>query len=174
MIKRYCEGYIGSESGLPIVRLKPIGPLHVCPFLKKRKCEINVVKPFVCAFFPLGRVYRYNENTPLEKHSLEPKYIYTNPQCGDDADTYTVLEWMEKNNIPVKDDFGDMWSWVVFRCAGLMRDAESSLPDVLVYQIRSFLCSMMYFNYSINEDFMTQFYSNFEKIKKFVKEYFSI
>lgn len=54
----YCEYYIGSNSRMPIVRLKPRGSVQRCPLLKDRKCSVHKAKPVVCAMFPIGRGIR--------------------------------------------------------------------------------------------------------------------
>ena len=54
----YCEYYIGSNSRMPIVRLKPRGSVQRCPLLKDRKCSVYKAKPVVYAMFPIGRGIR--------------------------------------------------------------------------------------------------------------------
>ena len=48
LFKRYCETYIGHDSCIPIVRLKPHGSVKRCPLLKDRKCSVHKAKPGVC------------------------------------------------------------------------------------------------------------------------------
>ena len=55
LFKQYCEVYIGPDSKVPIVRLKPRGSVKRCPLLKNRKCIVHKAKPTVCAMFPIGR-----------------------------------------------------------------------------------------------------------------------
>lgn len=55
LFETYCESYIGSDSRIPIVRLKPRGSVKICPLLKDRKCSVHKAKPTVCAMFPIGR-----------------------------------------------------------------------------------------------------------------------
>lgn len=52
---QYCEGYIGQDSRLSIIRLMPQGSVRRCPLLKNHHCMIHKVKPAVCAMFPVGR-----------------------------------------------------------------------------------------------------------------------
>ena len=54
-IAQYCEVYLGQNSRIPIVRLKPRGSIKRCPLLRDRKCSVHNAKPTVCALFPLGR-----------------------------------------------------------------------------------------------------------------------
>lgn len=53
---RYCETYLGGDSRMPVVRLKPRGSVQRCPLLKDRKCSVHRAKPTVCALFPIGAV----------------------------------------------------------------------------------------------------------------------
>lgn len=54
-IAQYCEVYLGQNSRIPIVRLKPRESIKRCPLLRDRKCSVHNAKPTVCALFPLGR-----------------------------------------------------------------------------------------------------------------------
>ena len=62
-VNAYCECYIGQDSRIPIVRLKPIGSIKRCPLLKDRKCSIHQAKPAVCAMFPVGRAVTIDKDT---------------------------------------------------------------------------------------------------------------
>lgn len=69
----YCENYIGSDSRMPIVRLKPRGSIKRCPLLKDRKCSVHKAKPAVCAMFPIGRCIRFeNKNVKIRLQCMEP------------------------------------------------------------------------------------------------------
>ena len=57
-VNQYGETYIGSDSRIPIVRLRPRGSIKRCPLLKDRKCSVHKVKPTVCAMFPIGRLVK--------------------------------------------------------------------------------------------------------------------
>jgi len=60
VIEQYCEVYIGENSRLPVVRLKPKGANNNCPLLNGSRCLIHSInpalKPVVCAAYPIGRV----------------------------------------------------------------------------------------------------------------------
>jgi len=88
---KYCEFHIGVNSNVPLItlRFKEIKYVNqdytACPFLRKGKCSINDVKPFVCRSYPLGRTI-----TDMEK--FEVKYIQQNLNCGNKKEM-TVEEW---------------------------------------------------------------------------------
>ena len=44
---QYCEVYLGQNSRIPIVRLKPRGSIKRCPLLRDRKCSVHNAKPTV-------------------------------------------------------------------------------------------------------------------------------
>lgn len=54
-LAQYCETYLGRNSHIPVVRLKPQGSVKRCPLLKNQKCLVHDVKPAVCSMFPIGR-----------------------------------------------------------------------------------------------------------------------
>ena len=54
LFDQYCETYVGHDSRIPIVRLKPRGSIKRCPLLKEHKCSVHKAKPGVCAMFPIG------------------------------------------------------------------------------------------------------------------------
>ena len=43
----YCEKYIGDNSRLPVIRLKPRGTIRRCPLLENRRCRIHRSKPVI-------------------------------------------------------------------------------------------------------------------------------
>lgn len=96
LFKRYCETYIGHDSCMPIVRLKPRGSIKRCPLLKDRKCSVHKAKPGVCAMFPIGRCVTVDPKSAKSANFKigEIQYIFTNPGCGDNAETHTVREWL--------------------------------------------------------------------------------
>ena len=90
---KYCETYIGTSSGVPVVRLmpKPIG--KVCPLLKSGKCSVHQAKPVVCALFPLGRYMSSDDDDSIN-------YFLQDIRCGGKGEHHTVREWLQSFNIP--------------------------------------------------------------------------
>ena len=43
----YCEKYIGDNSRLPVIRLKPRGTIRRCPLLENRRCRIHKNPPCI-------------------------------------------------------------------------------------------------------------------------------
>ena len=79
LFETYCETYIGCDSRMPIVRLKPRGSIKRCPLMKDRKCSVHKAKPAVCALFPIGRCLILEKDTnPIEIISASQiQYIFT-------------------------------------------------------------------------------------------------
>lgn len=95
LFDRCCETYIGSDSHIPIVRLKPRGPIKRCPLLKDRKCSVHEAKPTVCALFPLGRcVLMARPKSTIGPEDV--KVILDPPHCGDSSETHTPREWKRR------------------------------------------------------------------------------
>lgn len=121
LFKQYCEVYIGSDSKVPIVRLKPRGSVKRCPLLKNRKCIVHKAKPTVCAMFPIGRcIVAANPKEGLKDiRQGQFQYIFSNPGCGDNSETYTVRKYLESFGIPIEDSFfrngnKQYWIWAIF------------------------------------------------------------
>ena len=71
LFKRYCETYIGHDSCIPIVRLKPRGSVKRCPLLKDIPSCVVRHHEDKCKCFPKTRVsLHHGGNSPLS-HSAE-------------------------------------------------------------------------------------------------------
>lgn len=100
-IAQYCEVYLGQNSRIPIVRLKPRGSIKRCPLLRDRKCSVHNAKPTVCALFPLGRSIKLDakETDPNAIERARIQYIINSIECGDRSEEHTVREWVESFGI---------------------------------------------------------------------------
>lgn len=97
-LAQYCETYLGRNSHIPVVRLKPQGSVKRCPLLKNQKCLVHDVKPAVCAMFPIGRYLALPSDGifPENPEELSVGYVFNDPECGDRSETHTVREWFHK------------------------------------------------------------------------------
>lgn len=165
MIKNYCEVYIGSSSKMPLVRIKPVGKVMRCPFLKQLKCSIHKSKPSVCALFPLGRVIKYQKDMAISSEA-QPKteYIFTNPECGDDKETHTVREWLNNFSIPLEDEFFLQWSTLISELSQVFCELESLVDTAFMTVIWSATLVRLYLSYDLDEPFLPQFKKNVEKL----------
>lgn len=170
LFKRYCESYIGSESKIPIVRLKPRGSIKRCPLLKDKKCSVHNAKPAVCAMYPIGRCALLSED---KKESIKdiPKteYIFLKPDCGDDSETHTVREWLNIFEIPLEDSFFYKWQSTIVELGSIFRKAEKVLKPEEMRTVWNLTACGLYFDYDTNKAFMPQFIEITDKLLSFLK-----
>ena len=163
-IQKYCECYVGDSSGLPIVRLKPVGENKRCPMLQGSRCAIHNAKPEVCAMFPIGRCISIDKNE-LENSDKISEIVYINQKvnCGDKRATHTVREWLNKFNIPVDDEYFIEWHKVVSSMALDIQELEKYTPEKIKGLMYNNLFAFLYVDYDLEKDFMKQFKLNAEK-----------
>lgn len=164
MIEQYCETYIGGDSRMPIVRLKPRGSVQRCPLLKNHKCSVHKAKPAVCAMFPIGRCLKMDEMGKKDITTDDILYIFQDPGCGDTAETHTVREWLGSFGMSVEDGFFVEWQKVVMELCTLFRKVEKMLsPDTMMMVWQSAYVGL-YLHYDMVVDFMPQFRENAKKV----------
>ena len=177
---KYCEGYIGHSSNIPIIRLRPKETpylatfrdprkraTYTCPLLKNDKCIIHAEKPRVCSLFPLGRMYMHN--------TKEIVYGTNGSTCGKGGPSCTVREWLALFKIPEKDEAFIKWSNFIAEFSALGRKIQnwSEKPKKIIWNA---YLSMIYFTYDGAKDFLPQFEKNvsgFKGIMKIVDDCFS-
>lgn len=166
VVKQYGESYVGSPSRLPIVRLRPLGPLKQCSLLKNNKCLVHDAKPGVCAMFPIGRMLKLKPDKEHPTHMVEPQieYICTHPGCGDDSESHTVREWLDSFGIDLEDAFFIEWSQTLTELSVALQKAENYANEKTMLQLWNAVFICLYLNYDISESFYPQFRSNLEKI----------
>ena len=162
LFERYCEVYIGPDSKVPIVRLKPRGSVKRCPLLKNRKCMVHKSKPTVCAMYPLGRcIVAANPKEGLKDISQGKfQYIFSDPGCGDASETHTVREYLESFGIPVPDEFFMEWQQTVLEMGNIFRKLEKTVSNETMELVRRAAFIGLYSHYETEKDFMPQFDSN--------------
>jgi Fe-S-cluster containining protein len=170
VIDQYCEVYIGRDSQIPIVRLKPKGVNRACPLLKGTRCSVHSLKPTICALFPIGRVMS-SEDAPEELGLGNPKeiqYIISPAGCASLRKKQTVRAWLEAFNIPVDDYFFIAWNKTLFELIKIIKrlDPVSNENSLVTKMLNSAICQAVYLDYSAEEEFLPQFDSNIIKILK--------
>lgn len=170
-LTQYCETYIGCNSRFPVVRLKPQGSVRRCPLLKDRKCLVHDAKPTVCAMFPIGRYLALpaEDRFPENPEELSIRYIFNNPECGDEAETHTVREWFRAFNIPLEDDYFFTWSKTQTTLCKHLHFLEEHLSEKTMVPIWNAILISLYLNYKITEDFQTQFQQNSDDVLSLMK-----
>lgn len=159
VIEKNCEVYIGDNSHIPVVRVKPKPHNEVCPFLRNGKCSVHTAKPIVCAVFPLGRAYS-SDNEEL--------YFLQNVSCGDKGKPHTVREWLQKFGIAETDTIGRLWSDAIIYLARYMQKTKHFKKDTL-NMIWNAVFHFLYLDYDIQKPFEAQLRENFEHLKLLLK-----
>ncbi len=162
LFERYCEVYVGPDSRVPIVRLKPRGSVKRCPLLKNRKCMVHKSKPTVCAMYPLGRcIVAANPKEGLKDISQGKfQYIFSDPGCGDASETHTAREYLESFGIPVEDNFFLKWQQAVLDMGNFFRKIEKTVGNETMELVWRAAFIGLYLHYETEKDFMPQFDSN--------------
>lgn len=166
LVEKYCEVYIGQDSRIPIVRLKPRGSVNRCPLLKDRKCMVHRSKPTVCAMYPIGRCLILAGKTAADINMDSVQYIFNRPECrgSDGTKTQTVREWLAIFDVPVKDEFFIMWQKVAIMDMGsVFRQIEKKVSDKTMKMLWNAAFVSLYLHYQTDLDFMVQFEENAQK-----------
>ena len=163
-VKEYCECYIGQDSRMPIVRLKPRGSIKRCPLLKDQHCSIHKAKPAVCAMFPVGRAITIDKDSYNGEGVLNSQiqYIINPINCGDKSEIHTVREWLTAFGIPVEDEYFFKWQSFLATASSFLRDVEKVFSDETMREIWTAIYIRIYLDYDTNNEFLTQFEQNAE------------
>lgn len=162
---QYCECYVGADSRLPVVRLKPQGSVRLCPLLKDRKCSVHNAKPTVCALFPIGRGMDVEKDRINEVTTADIRYFFTNPDCGDKSETHTVRDWLGAFGIPLQDEFFIQWQKCVMKLSLRFREMEKKLGSDMCIVWDSALV-LLYLTYEVGMEFEPQFKENTAQLQK--------
>ena len=150
--KRYCEGYIGSDSRIPVIRLKPKPYRKTCPFLGPEGCSVHAAKPTVCALFPLGRAYIYPKDKLV--------YFCQDVSCGAKTETHTAREWLAEFGREYEDSDTLAWMKLTPRLSLWMHKHEPSLSETKKQDLWAQMLRLCYLQYDIRQPFTPQFAAN--------------
>lgn len=164
-IEGYCESYIGRDSRIPVVCLKPRGSVQRCPLLKDRKCMVHSAKPTVCATYPLGRVMTIEHTDGSDIPDGKTHYILNKVDCGDGTETYTVREWLEAFGIPTEDRFFKKWQETAVMLARTLAEMEDHWSMDTMNLVWSAVFTGLYLDYDTKLAFMPQFEENVRKVR---------
>lgn len=154
VMEEYCEGYIGPDSQIPIIRLKPKAYRNTCPFLGPDGCKIHAAKPTVCALFPLGRAYITTKDKLV--------YFCQPITCGSDKRTHTVREWLEEFGRSFTDEDTIRWMKLTPRLTIWMQQTGAALSEDTRRKIWFLIAELCYLHYDIHRSFSEQFAENTE------------
>lgn len=166
LIKRYCDVYIGINSLIPIVRIKPQGNIKRCPFLKDRKCSVHNSKPTVCAMFPIGRCIKIEKGEKVKKSDIQ--YLYTNPNC-DKSETHTLREWFDRFGINLEDEYFIKWNQTLMDLSQFLHDIEKTVIKEDMLKLQEIIFRGLYLVYNKDKDFYKQFEENVFMLTELIK-----
>ena len=168
MFEQYCEAYVGDDSRVPIVRIKPKGSVKRCPLLKERKCLVHQSKPSVCAMFPIGRFLQVGDADGNVRDITvdDVQYIFTKPDCGDGTESYTVREWLEFFGIPIQAEFFIKWQKVIIETSIIFRKMEKKFRPHVMELVWTAAFVVLYLHYDTGEDFLPQFEENAQSFQE--------
>jgi len=166
LLEKHCETYIGGDSRMPIIRLKPIGKTKRCPFLTDSKCSIQEAKPAVCAIYPLGRFTKHDPETDEmdSTDGMSVHYFLQPITCGDTSETHTVREWLKGFDFEIEDKAHIIWTNFITRSSRLVKGFEEKLGFEKVVPLWNAILVAAYLAYKPDEEFLPQFEKNISSL----------
>lgn len=170
-MEQYGECYIGEDSRMPIVRIRPQGETRRCPLLKNNKCSVHKAKPSVCGLYPLGRSVRYaqDEQGKPDMEKSEVIYFHSGCFCGSQTGHQTVREWLEEFHLLEDESFFIRWSQVLAKTSIFLRKLEKAVTNQDIMNLAwSMVLGLLYVQYDTGKAFRLQFERNVKELKKHI------
>lgn len=172
-LDRYGECYIGEDSRMPILRIRPRGQARRCPLQKNNKCSVHKAKPSVCGLYPLGRSVRYamdKQGKPdLEKS--EVIYFHGGCFCGSRDGHQTVREWLEEFHLLQSESFFLQWSYVIMETSQFLRRLEKVVTNKdIMMMVWNMVFGLLYARYDTGKEFQSQFEQNVKQLKEHIAD----
>lgn len=150
-----CFAYMGSDSKLPIISVKPRIGDKSCRFLRMGRCEVHECKPISCKLFPLGRY--------LPATAVNADYVYfLQPiNCGG-KDKQVVRDWIG-DDMPENDIACKAWGKVIVELAQFLQGIKN---DRQLQGFQQIILYALYFNYDpALDNFIEQLEYNVDKLQ---------
>ena len=168
-IDLYGRIHVGTDSRLPIVRIKLIGEENRCPFLKKNLCSIQDSKPDVCAIFPLGRGRKFERDSKGSLLPSEVLYCHSGCDCGKGGKKYKVREWLDQFGLRDREESFLAWNQFIAETTPKMQAVEKNAAEDYEFRIvLNMVIRLLYVDYDTEKDFMQQFQKNMKKLNQFL------
>lgn len=170
-LDQYGECYIGEESRMPILRIRPQGETRRCPLLKNNKCSVHKAKPSVCGLYPLGRSVRYamDKQGKLDMEKSEVIYFHSGCFCGSQNGHQTVREWLEEFHLLESEPFFIQWSHVVMETSRFLHWQEKKFMNQDIMNMAwDMILGLLYVRYDTREEFQPQFERNVQELKRHI------
>lgn len=168
-LDQYGECYIGEESRMPILRIRPQGETRRCPLLKNNKCSVHKAKPSVCGLYPLGRSVRYvlDEQGKPDMEKSKVMYFHSGCFCGSQNGHQTVREWLEEFHLLESESFFLQWSYVLMETSQFLRRLEKVVTNKEIMEMAwNMVFGLLYARYDTEKEFQHQFEQNVKQLKE--------
>ena len=139
---QYCEGYIGQDSRLTIIRLMPQGSVRIP-----------------------------KDKTSAEDAELQIQYILQPPACGDRSETHTVRKWLASFGMDVEDPIFLQWQRFILFAHNKIVELEKKLEPAEMNRCWNLLAYCAYMNYDTGKVFSPQFEENLAAARKLLEAY---
>ena len=140
----------------PVFMLKTTPPGDACVFLKESRCSVQDAKPRACRLYPLG-VGSDEDNSGEWIH-----FIVSKKQHHFTGQQRLAGKWVNKNLTPEDYAFVNADYAYTGELARLMRNINSRNDE----KILELILFWKFVSYDISENFMPQYTSNMEQLKK--------
>jgi Fe-S-cluster containining protein len=165
-LAKICIPQFSPPYGVPMLYLKTVGNHKTCVLRNSNAgCIVENFKPTICALHPLGR---YIPNTKCTPDNI--RYFLTPcPYSALSKTTSTVREWLEKNNVQIKDQFFCDWVTAVHNISDTLEILHKTLNEECFSKVHISLLGFLYFEYDLSAEFEPQFSEKIEKIHAYLE-----
>lgn len=141
------RGYIGDTSHIPVAVLKERMD-GSCRLLRKGRCMVHKDKPAVCALYPLGRFYNFQDDS--FHYFVNPRTCQPNRKTGK---SWTLQEWLDEFHIKETEEMTQAWNRLI---GGLTMVTHEMGKDEIKGRILEVLLSALYSDYDTREPYIEQ------------------
>ena len=140
-------GCIGSTSHMPVLVLRERMD-GSCRLLRKGRCMVQQDKPVVCALFPLGRFYSYDDQ--------KFHYFMNQKACQSgrkDGKEWTLQAWLDEFRIVETEEMTRAWNRLI---GGLSMVTKDIAPDKIKGRILDVILPALYLDYRTDKPYIEQ------------------
>jgi Fe-S-cluster containining protein len=161
VIQAFCRHYTGTNSHLPVVRLKPlIGEKHNCPFLHNSRCAIHEAEPLVCALYPLGQ--------QIERDGTVT-YFAQEIDCGGEVHRAKVDDYLARYDIRAREPLDVKWAFACIRLSHTAKEKEAQLGSAGMKLLQQKIYRSLYLDYDPSLPYAPQFEANLKALDAWIE-----
>jgi hypothetical protein len=158
----FCRRYIGSQSGLPVLRLAPLQKeRNNCPFLTGNQCSIHDAEPLVCALYPLGQQIELDGTV---------HYFVQPIDCGGPCMEARCEDFLARYQIAEREPLDALWAMNCIRLSKKMRQLRTELEPPVLRRVQYKLLCALYYDYDVEQAYRPQFEGNLARFEMEVKK----